>query len=147
MAKKQTKSPISPSTAGVPTPSATVPAVSTAGESPSIPCKRNPDGTFAKGHAQIGHIQKGQKQKLSVTIQNQVLTMISNEVSSDRFQKGLTDLYAEDPKSYYQVITGLMKFCAPTLQSQSIEIEDTKAIRTIDDRLDALLHSTLPKQN
>lgn len=106
------------------------------------PVMRNPNGTFAKGHAQCGSIQKGQKQRNSVRVQNAVIAMVAEEVEKERFKAGLTNLYGEDPKSYYQVLTGLMKFAAPSLQSQTLEIQDQKQIRTIDDKLNELMQMT-----
>lgn len=101
---------------------------------------RDSSGRFTKGHAKTGGIQAGQKHKVSLRVQNSVLNMVANEVESDRFQSGLRELRIDDPKGYYQVLAALMKFCAPTLQSQSLEISSKDENKTIDDMLNELMN-------
>lgn len=108
--------------------------------------ERNPDGTWKKGHTKTAGIQLGQKHHLSLRIQNTLLELISKEFDSERFYSALQQVYAEDPAKYLQALQGYMKFAAPTLQAQSLEIQQDTNIRTsLDDRLDDLMNNIQSK--
>lgn len=100
-----------------------------------------PNGQFAKGHKKVGGIQKGTKQRLSISVQRTIAQLIDSQFESSKPQEALDRLYANDPRGYIQALAALAKHVVPTMQSQAVDMSISAQNKTIDDILNNLMKS------